>query len=128
YEIARKRFNTNPSRTYVMGHSMGGGGALHFAMRKPETWAAAASFSPAYFNDPQRVSAMKGVPVIVVQGDKDRLVNVDNTRRLIDAMRKLGIEHRYIEIGGGDHIVSITRNPKMIGEVFDFLDAHPRKS
>jgi poly(3-hydroxybutyrate) depolymerase len=126
--LAQRRFSIDPNRIYIMGHSMGGGGSLHLAMRRPDVWAAVAAFSPAIFGDPTRLRAMQALPVIVVQGDEDRLVQVENTRRWIEQMRSLDMEHRYVEIAGGDHIASIARNPSMIAEVFDFLDAHRRSA
>ena len=32
----------------------------------------------------------------------------------------------YVEIAGGDHVLSITRNARMIAGVFDFFDAKRR--
>jgi len=123
-EIARQRFRIDPDRTYLMGHSMGGGGSFHLAMRRPGNWAAVAPLSPAIYGDPARVRAMRDLPVIVVQGERDRLVQVENTRRWVKQMRELDMEVRYIEIPGGDHVRSIAANPSIISEVFDFFDAH----
>ena len=125
-ELAGKRFDVDPARTFLMGHSMGGGGTLHLAMRRPEVFAAVAALAPAIYGDPSRVEAMRDVPAIVVQGSDDRLVPVQGTRRWVDEMKSLGMTHRYIEIADGDHVASIARNPGMISEVFDFFDAHPR--
>jgi len=122
--LARERFNVDPDRIYLMGHSMGGGGSFHLAMRRPDVWAAVAPLSPAIYGDPSRVRAMRALPVIVVQGERDRLVPVENTRRWIEQMEGLGMELRYVEIPGGDHVRSIAANPPIIGQVFDFFDAH----
>lgn len=35
-DIVRKEFNVDPSRIYLFGHSMGGGGAYHLGMKYPE--------------------------------------------------------------------------------------------
>ena len=42
-------------------------------------------------------------------------------------MKELGMAHEYIEIKDGNHVTSITRNPEMIGRIFAFFNAHPRK-
>lgn len=123
-EIIRKRFRIASDRIYLMGHSMGGGGSFHLAMRRPQTWAAVAPLAPAIYGDPARVRTMRDLPVIVVQGERDRLVRVENTRRWVAQMRDLDMDVRYIEIPGGDHVRSIAANPSMISEVFDFFDAH----
>jgi len=122
--LARERFNVDPERIYLMGHSMGGGGSFHLAMRRPDVWAAVAPLSPAIYGDPSRVRAMRALPVIVVQGERDRLVPAANTRRWIAQMEQLGMQLRYVEIPGGDHVRSIASNPAIIGQVFDFFDAH----
>ena len=124
--IVRREFRTDPKRTYLMGHSMGGGGTLYLGMKYPQTWAALAALAPAIYRDPSEVKALRNVPAIVVQGDRDKLVHVDVTRRWIAAMDRFRVPHEYIEIKGGGHVFSMVLNPKMIGRVFDFLDAHHR--
>ena len=34
-ELAQKKFNVDPQRTYLMGHSMGGSGTWHLGMKYP---------------------------------------------------------------------------------------------
>jgi alpha-beta hydrolase superfamily lysophospholipase len=40
--------------------------------------------------EPSSLSAIRNMPVIVVQGEADTAVPVDNTRRWIDTIKKLG--------------------------------------
>ena len=70
---------------------------------------------------------IRDTPIIIVQGDQDALVKVGNTRRWVARMKDLKMDHQYIEIKGGDHIFSIAANAGMIGKVFDFFDAHPKR-
>jgi poly(3-hydroxybutyrate) depolymerase len=123
----RQDLAIDPDRIYLMGHSMGGGGALHLAMKLPSRWAAIAPLAPAIYSDPAEIRKVKGVPAIVVQGTDDRLVPVESTRRWVEAMQRAGLPHEYIEIPGGGHILAIARNPQMIARVFDFFDAHRRR-
>ena len=123
-ELVRGEFHTDARRTYLMGHSMGGGGTLYLGMKFPKTWAALAALSPAIYSSPEEVKALRRVPVMVVQGELDRLVQTQVTRRWVAAMEEFGVPHEYLEIKGGDHIFSIAANPKMIGRVFAFFDAH----
>ena len=37
-DLTRNEFNIDRRRTYLMGHSMGGGGALYLGMKYPENW------------------------------------------------------------------------------------------
>jgi predicted peptidase len=68
--VVRKEFNIDPNRTYLMGHSMGGGGTWYLGMKHPELWAAIAPAAPAIFSSPDDLVKLKNTPVIVVQGDE----------------------------------------------------------
>ncbi len=123
--IVRRAYRIDPKRIYLMGHSMGGGGTLYLGMQHPELWAALAPLSPAIFTPPAGLEKIRKMPIIIVQGELDLLVKAEVTRRWVAMMEKLKMDHRYIEIKGGDHVLSICANPKMIAEVFDFFDQHP---
>ncbi|MBN2420056.1 MAG: hypothetical protein JXL81_11775, partial [Deltaproteobacteria bacterium] len=45
-EMALKEFNVDENRIYLMGHSMGGGGALHLGEKYADIWAAVAGVAP----------------------------------------------------------------------------------
>jgi predicted peptidase len=47
--IVRKEFTVDNKRTYLMGHSMGGAGALFLGPKYVDQWAAVASMAPAAF-------------------------------------------------------------------------------
>ena len=126
-EIVRKEFKIDGKRTYLMGHSMGGGGSFYLGIKYKDKWAALAPMAPAIYSDPNELEKIRKMPIIVVQGDKDTLVPVDSTRRWIAKMKELGMTHEYIEIKDGNHITSISRNPQMIAQVFDFFDKHPKR-
>ena len=124
--LVQKDYSVDPKRSYLMGHSMGGGGTLYLGMKYPERWAALAALAPAIYSNPDSLEAIRQMPVMVVQGDQDRLVHVENTRRWVTRMKELKMDYRYVEIPGGDHIFSVAANPAMIGEVFDFFDHHSK--
>ena len=122
-DIAKQQFNIDTSRIYLVGHSMGGGGTFYLGMKYADTWAALAPMAPAVFaRDPAQLEQIKSMPIIVVQGDNDRLVPVEGTRRWVEKMKDLSMHYQYIEIPGGDHTRSISRNADMMAEVFKFLD------
>jgi poly(3-hydroxybutyrate) depolymerase len=116
--IARRDFNVDPSRIYLIGQSMGGGGTLHLAMKHAGIWAAAAALAPAIYSDPTAISAAREVPFMVVMGDADELVDVEVTRRWVEQMRELGMTHEYIEVPGGSHSSAGRDN---IDRVFAFI-------
>ncbi len=122
-ELARQEFKIDDERIYLLGHSMGGGGSLHLAITYPDIWAAIAPIAPAAHGARARLDGAKHIPAIVVQGDKDRLVPVDGTRRLVEKMKELDMDHQYIEVKGGGHVfVAFQHFP----EIFSFFENHPK--
>jgi len=125
--IIQKDFNIDPKRTYLMGHSMGGGGTWYLGMKHPDIWAALAVADPAVYSGIENLSRIKSTPVFVVQGDADRLVPVATTRQWVDAMKNLGMTYEYIEVPGGDHMTPLGRTPENMRKMFDFFDKYPKK-
>jgi predicted esterase len=128
--MTRKEFAIDDSRTYLMGHSMGGAGTLFLGQKHASNWAAIAAIAPAAFmlqrNMAETLTPLKkaGMPVIVVQGDADTVVPPTNTRQWIEGLKQSGIEHKYIEIPGGDHGTVIKDG---MPDIFRFFAEHVRK-
>jgi poly(3-hydroxybutyrate) depolymerase len=107
--MMRKEFNVDPDRTYLLGHSMGGAGALFLGQKHASEWAAVAAIAPAAFmmerDRAQILGAMHKakVPVLIIQGDKDPVVPPENTRRWGETLKELGMQGRYLELPDGDH-------------------------
>lgn len=122
--IVRRDFVIDEQRIYLMGHSMGGGGTFHLAIKYPDIWAALGAVAPAVYTTPDRLGEIKHLPVIVVQGDRDKLVSVKQTRVWIEKMKELKMKHVYIEVAGGGHIyVAFNNMPK----IFEFFSKQVRK-
>lgn len=123
----RRDFNVDPDRIYLMGHSMGGGGTWHLGAKYPDLWAALAPVAPAIYTSPDELEEIRHIPVIVLMGDADELVDVEVTRRWVARMRELGMQHSYVEIPGGDHSLLIARDPGNMRKIFDFFDQARRR-
>ena len=122
--IIRRDFNIDPERTYLMGHSMGGGGTWHIGMKYSSIWAALGPIAPAIYRSTKGLEKIRHMPVIVVQGDKDRLVNVRIARHWVEKMKQLKMIHQYIEVKGGGHVrPAFTELPK----IFAFFNKHKRR-
>jgi poly(3-hydroxybutyrate) depolymerase len=123
--VVKKEYSIDPDRVYLMGHSMGGGGTWFLGIKHADEWAALAPIAPAIFSKrPDELEKIKGMPVILVQGDKDVLVPVAGARRWADQMKKLEMTYDYIEVEGGDHVNVVGQN---VSKIFDFFDKHKRK-
>jgi len=123
-DIIRKEFNVDERRIYLMGHSMGGAGALYLGVKYPSIWAAIAAIAPAAFSlDPDMLKTVRHLPVMIVQGEKDNLVPVANTRRWVDKLKELNMTYEYLEIPGGDHgSVILDGNPA----IYAFFSRHSK--
>ena len=128
-KMIREEFTIDDDRTYLMGHSMGGAGALFLGQKYANEWAAVAAIAPAAFmmqpTSAQILQPMKkaGVPVMIVQGGADTVVPATNTRAWVDSLESLEMDHKYIEFPEGDHGNVITDG--MPG-IFEFFEANPR--
>jgi hypothetical protein len=72
----------NESRQYLCGHSMGGYGAWHIALRSADTWAALGIHAGALGYDPREldasaVAALRDLPTYFVVGTSDSLLGVN---------------------------------------------------
>jgi predicted esterase len=118
----RAAYNVDPSRIYLMGHSMGAIGTWFLGAKYPDTWAALVTFAGAGAR--QTVERMKALPQFVVHGDADRTVNVAGSRTMVEEMKKIGINVTYIEVPGGSHTDVVVPN---LPAAFDFLAGHSKK-
>lgn len=127
-DLVRKEFNVDPHRTYLMGHSMGGAGALYLGVKYASNWAAIGALAPAAFamqaNAKEMLTPVKDtLPVIVVQGGSDTAVPVDRTRQWVATMTELKMNYKYVEMGPEDHGSII---PKGMPEIFRFFAEHSK--
>jgi predicted esterase len=129
-EMTRRDFNVDPDRTYLLGHSMGGAGALFLGQKHAKEWAAVVALAPAAFmmeqNRAQILGAMQkaSVPVMIFQGDKDTVVPPENSRRWGATLKELGMQGQYVELAGADHGTVIANS---MPEVFRLFGESTRK-
>ncbi len=101
----KTRFNIDPDRVFLVGHSMGGFGAYHHAQRQPDRFAAvivsAGSWSSAY------LPMLRGTPLCIIQGVNDarpgerwHYTDVEYARWTDKLLAAKQIEHTYFEHEG----------------------------
>lgn len=123
--LVRKEYTIDDNRIYLMGHSMGGGGTWHLGIKYPDIWAGLAPIAPAIFRAPDDLEKIKHIPVIVVQGDQDKLVPVAGARRWVEKMKDLKMSHEYVEVAGGGHVDVAYQN---LPKIFEFFDKHKKQA
>jgi predicted esterase len=118
----KERFNIDPNRVLLIGHSMGGFGAFHHALRQPGRFAAvlahSGSWSLGYW------PAIRGTPLWIIQGVDDaragvrwHYTDVEYGRQTDKILTAHGLDHVYLE-RPGKHGFGYGRK-----QVAEFLDA-----
>lgn len=120
--MVRKEFKVDDKRIYIMGHSMGGAGALYLGSKYPKMFAAVAAEAPAAFWQTRKetLQPMKEakIPVMIIHGDIDEVVPVTNSQAWVDAMKELKMKYEFIEQPGITHGPVIESGLKPIYEFF----------
>lgn len=120
-------YRIDEDRVYVTGLSMGGAGTFALVALNPDRFAAAAPICGFLRQgDNGRVAErIKGVPLWIFHGAKDRVVPVSGSREIYAALERLGAEVKYTEYPDADHDswTETYNNP----ELYTWLLEHKRK-
>ena len=110
------RSRVDVKRLAVMGHSMGGGGAMYAAVHRPSLWAAVglAPFSPS-----QNLANDK-VSTLLLAGQKDTTVTPSSVVNLYNSAPAT-IEKGYLELTGAAHNFPTKSNSVMMRRVIPWL-------
>jgi len=123
------RCAVDEDRIYLTGLSMGGYGTWHLAARYPDRFAAIAPVCGGGLESlgfPAKVRALRGVPVWAFHGALDPIVPVEETQRLVDALRASGGDVRltiYPDLGH-DSWTRTYADPRL----FEWMLAQRRRS
>lgn len=93
--------NVDESRVYLTGLSMGGFGSWALAIRNPDLFAAVAPICGG--GDPEKVAAIKDVPVWNFHGAEDSVVDPKQSQAMVDALEAVGGDVKYTLYPGVDH-------------------------
>ncbi len=128
--IARHRVDRN--RIYLTGFSMSGFGTWSLAVRHPERFAAIAPICgggeviDVILAARPRAASLRTLGVWAFHGAKDRVVKVEESKRMVEAMRQIGAKDVELTIyaeGQHDCWTETYDNPKL----FEWFLAHERK-
>ena len=97
----RAEYRIDPDRIYLTGLSMGGFATWMYGARHLDTYAALMPVCGK--GNPADAAALAHSPIWAFHGAKDSVVPVQNSRDMVEAVRKAGGEARYTEYPGLDH-------------------------
>ena len=115
--MALKEFNVDENRIYLMGHSMGGMGAMHIGEKYAPMWAAVACL--AGFGSPDPKGKMKDTPLYFTAGSNDSLGSRGSA--VAEQLKAAGMDCTWKEVPGLDHGGIIAG---AMPDVFVFFNGH----
>ena len=86
-EEVQRNYNIDEERIYLTGLSMGGYGTWHYAMLNPQKFAAIVPVCGGAMI-PKMAKLLKDIPTWVFHGEKDEAVSIDESRRVVEVLRK----------------------------------------
>jgi len=113
----------DPERIYLTGLSMGGYGTWHFASEAPYRFAAIAPICGG--GTPYKMRWIRHLPVWAFHGARDVAVPLEESTRLVDALKKRGNTRARVTVypeAGHDSWTESYANP----ELYDWLLSHRR--
>ncbi len=122
-DLVAKEYNVPPQRRYLMGNSSGGSAVWAYAAKYPDRWAAISPSAAPLEDANFPYEKLKDVPVLVVHGDKDNVMNFDASRAMTEHARAKGVNATWLPVQGGAH-TDAWAQPAVIAQIFDFFDAH----
>lgn len=109
----------DPTRIYLVGHSMGAAAASTLAQRHPETIAAYACLAGGQLN-----ATKPTPPALFIAGALDPIIPIDRIKSGISKALEAGQPITYIEKPHHGHTLIVSDHAQ---EVIDFLKVHQRK-
>lgn len=119
-DLAEAELDLDRERTYVVGQSMGAAGALALVARNPGRFAAAIAVAGP--EDRSLNAADLGdTPVWLFHGTADRIVAIDQGRRVAARLRDAGVPVRWTEREGEGHDIfdAVYADPEVSAWLFD---------
>lgn len=101
-EYVQKTYNTDSSKIYVVGMSLGGYGTLHFAGKYADKITAAVALCGG--GNPKDAACLATIPLWIQHGDKDSAVPISESEKMVDAIKAVDESKLIYTIHqGADH-------------------------
>ncbi|MBZ0288568.1 MAG: prolyl oligopeptidase family serine peptidase, partial [Anaerolineae bacterium] len=95
------KYAVDPDRVYLTGLSMGGYGAWALGIQHPDVFAAVAPICGG--GEPEKVCALKNVPVWAFHGDADMAVQISESVKMVEALQACGGDVKFTVYPGVEH-------------------------
>ena len=125
-DLVAKEYNVDSNRVYLMGNSSGGSAVWTYATRYPERWTAIAPSAAPLEDDAFPYEKLKSVPVLVIHGDMDTTMVFSASEAMVQHAKAKSVNATWLPVPGGAH-TDAWAQPAVIGQIFDFFDAHKTK-
>ena len=104
-EELKAKYQVNPKRVYLFGHSAGASFALQISLMESEYFAGAAIHAGALMKDDAELidMAKRKIPISIQVGDSDEYFPVKIVRATRDALKSAGFNVDLVEIPNHDH-------------------------
>ena len=115
-------YRVDPERIYLTGLSMGGYGTWMLAAAQPDRFAAIVPICGG--GNPDDAENLKGLPIWVFHGAQDKIVKLENSEKMVDALKAVGSDVKFTVYpeAGHDSWTETYANP----ELYTWLFAHKR--
>jgi predicted esterase len=115
-------YRVDPERIYLTGLSMGGCGSWMLAAAQPNRFAAIVPICGG--GNPADADTLKGIPIWVFHGAEDKTVKLENSTKMVDALKAVGSDVKFTVYPGVGHDswTETYANP----ELYDWLFAQKR--
>ncbi len=131
-EEVTEKWAVDKNRIYLTGLSMGGYGAWSLGLAYPEIFAAIVPICGGgdpvsiLLPDPKKVAALKTLPVWAFHGAKDPVVKLDESERMVNALKQIGNDAKLTVYPEASHDswTETYHNPQL----YDWLLAYDLKS
>ena len=115
-------YRVDPERVYLTGLSMGGYGTWMLAAAHPDRFAAIVPICGG--GNPADADKLKGLPIWAFHGADDKTVKLENSEKMVDALKAVGSDVTFTVYPGVGHDswTETYANP----ELYDWLFAQKR--
>jgi predicted peptidase len=99
-----KEYRVDHARIYLTGLSMGGFGTWNLGLAHPERFAAIAPICGGgdplvlLLPDPNKREALRSLPVWAFHGARDQVVRLEESERMVNAMRRVGAQNVQLTV------------------------------